>query len=90
VKEIGNQRYGPECPLTACRAGGCFLVQAVQGEGARRLRDVGVCEGAQLNMLKNRGDVIVRVAGCRVGLREEVACKIFGTPVLIKDDAQGS
>ncbi len=75
------QYCNPELALTACKDGECFVVQAVQGAAAERLRDVGVCEGALVNMLKNKGDVIVRVAGSRVGLREEMARMVLGTPV---------
>ncbi len=71
----------PELALTACKDGECFLVQVVQGEAAERLRDVGVREGALLNVLRNKGDVIVRVAGSRVGLRREMAGRVLGTPV---------
>ncbi len=71
----------PELALTACRAGECFLVGVVQGEAAERLRDVGVREGATIGMVKNAGDVIVQVAGCRVGLRQEMANNVLGTPV---------
>ena len=71
----------PSLELTACREGERFLVQAVHGEGAERLRDIGVREGALVSMLKNRGDVIVRIAGSRVGLREDMARKVLGTTI---------
>ena len=69
----------PKLALTACKAGECFLVQAVRGEAAGRLREMGVREGALVNMLRNRGDVIVQVEGCRLGLREEMAREVLGT-----------
>ena len=75
-------RYcNPELALSACRDGECFLVQAVQGEAADRLRDVGVREGVLVNMLRNKGDGIVRVAGARVCLRQEMARRILGTSI---------
>ena len=90
MNRLSRQHCAAVCALTSCKKGECFRVQSVHGEGAGRLRDVGVCEGAVVNMLKNRGDVIVRVAGCRVGLREEVACKVYGVSVLSPNGSQGS
>ena len=71
----------PDLALTACKVGECFLVQVVDGEGAERLRDLGVREGALVNMLRNSGDVVVQVEGCRVGLRREIAGKVLGTQI---------
>ena len=69
-------------PLSSCPCSDRtdVVVCAIAGKAEHKLRDIGVREGAALSVLKNSGDVIVRLAGCRIGLRREVASCVMVTP----------
>ncbi len=67
-------------PLTSFTDGCDIVVYGISGEAAHRLRDVGLREGALVAVLQNTGNLIVRVAGCRIGLRRELAMQILATP----------
>lgn len=73
--------YENAVPLTALSEGIDVLVDTVCGHAAHRLRDVGLREGAQIAIVRNTSNVIVRVEGCRIGLRHEIARQILGTPI---------
>lgn len=51
----------------------CGLVQD-------RLREMGLREGACVEVVKNSEDMIVRIDGCRIGLRRDVATDILAVP----------
>lgn len=72
--------YQP-APLTSFKDGADILLDFIGGEAAHRLRDLGLREGALVAVVQNTGNLIVRVAGCRIGLRRELAMHILGTPV---------
>ena len=72
--------YQP-APLTSFSDGAHILLDFIGGEAAQRLRDLGLREGALVAVVQNTGNLIVRVAGCRIGLRRELAMHILGTPV---------
>ena len=72
--------YHP-APLTTFGDGTNILLNVISGEAAQRLRDLGLREGALVAVVQNTGNLIVRVAGCRIGLRRELAMHILGTPV---------
>ena len=72
--------YHP-APLTTFGGGTNILLNVISGEAAQRLRDLGLREGALVAVVQNTGNVIVRVAGSRIGLRREMAMHILGTPV---------
>lgn len=69
-------------PLTTFSSGTDILLNFVGSEAAQRLRDLGVREGALIAIVQNTGNLIIRVAGCRIGLRRELALQILGTRVL--------
>ena len=71
----------PPAPLTSFADGADLVVSAVDGNAEHRLRDVGLREGAFVAVLQNTGDLIVRVAGSRIGLRREMAAHILATPI---------
>ena len=70
----------PPAPLTSFADGADLVVNAVDGGAEHRLRDVGLREGAVIAVLQNTGNLIIRVAGCRIGLRREMAARILATP----------
>ena len=72
----------PPVPLSSCPCSNRtdVVVCTVAGEAEQKLRDIGVREGATLSVLNNSADVIVRLAGCRIGLRREVASCVLVTP----------
>ena len=69
-------------PLTSCPCahGTDLVVCAINCEAEHKLRDIGLREGATVAVLNNGGNVIVRVAGCRIGLRRELAACVLVTP----------
>lgn len=67
-------------PLTTFSVGSDVLVDVIGSDAACRLRDVGVREGASIGIVHNNGNVIVRVAGSRIGLRREIARRILAIP----------
>ncbi len=68
-------------PLTSFSDGANILLDFIGGEAAQRLRDLGLREGALVAIVQNTGNLIVGVAGSRIGLRRELAMHILGTPV---------
>lgn len=70
---------GP-APLTSFMDGCDVVVQLIFGEAAHRLRDVGLREGALVAVVQNKGNLIVRIAGSRVGIRRELAMQILAAP----------
>ena len=70
----------PPTPLTSFTDGADLVVSAVDGDADHRLRDVGLREGAPVAVLQNTGNLIVRVAGCRIGLCRELAARVLVTP----------
>lgn len=69
-------------PLSSCPCSHRtdVVVCTVAGEAEHKLRDMGVREGATLSVLNTSGNVIVRLAGCRIGLRREVASCVLVAP----------
>lgn len=48
---------------------------------AQRLREMGLREGAALSIIQNAQNLIVGVLACRIGLRRDLACKLYATRV---------
>ena len=69
-------------PLSTCPCADRtdVVVCQVGGDAEHKLRDIGVREGVTLSVLNNDSNVIVRLAGCRIGLRREVASCVMVTP----------
>ncbi len=57
------------------------MICSVHGCAEERLRDMGLREGAQVEVVQNSDKLIVRLAGCRIGLRRDMAADILATPV---------
>ena len=64
-------------PLSSFADGCEVVVCDLVCDAACRLREVGLREGAMISVLRNNGNVIVRTAGCRIGLRKELAMSIL-------------
>ena len=54
---------------------------SVYGCAQDRLRDIGIREGAHVEMLKNSRELILRIESCRIGLRRDMAADIFAIPL---------
>jgi len=67
-------------PLTSFCDGCALKIYSVCGGAQERLRDMGIREGACVEMIKNSEDLIVRIEGCRIGLRRDMAVNIFAIP----------
>jgi len=46
-------------------------------EHATRLREMGLCEGSRALILQNAQNIILNVNGSRLGLRKDLAAKMF-------------
>lgn len=68
-------------PLTSFCDGCTLKICSVYGCAQDRLRDVGIREGAQVEMLKNSDELIVRIESCRIGLRRDMAADVLAVPV---------
>ena len=53
----------------------CVRLNAT-GDGAVRLKRMGVCEGRELEVIATGDPTIVRVCGSRIGLSQELAKRI--------------
>ena len=51
------------------------------GSAQKRLRDLGLREGAHVEMVKNSEKLIIRIDGCRIGLRRDTGADILATPI---------
>lgn len=66
-----------DCPMTGFEQGAAFEITGLDlcETQAKRLRELGVREGARCCMVMNNGKLIVCVHDCRIALRHEVgAC----------------
>ncbi|MCY4673877.1 MAG: FeoA family protein [Bacteroidetes bacterium] len=71
----------PPAPLTTFCDGCPLMICSVHGCAEERLRDMGLREGARVEVVQNSDKLIVRLAGCRIGLRRDMAADILATPV---------
>ncbi|MCY4159638.1 MAG: FeoA family protein [Bacteroidetes bacterium] len=69
-------------PLTSYGDGCILVIRYVDGSAQERLRDIGIREGACVEMIKNSEGLIVRLEGSRIGLRRDMAEEIFATPLI--------
>lgn len=75
-------RYG-ECPLAAC-ASGCraaVLRMGCDGNEARRLRTLGLFEGACVTVVEAQGGMLLDVCGSRLALGPDLAQSITVLPL---------
>ena len=70
---------GP-APLTSFCDGCSLKVCLVSGCAEERLRDLGIREGAHVEVVRNSEELIVRIEGCRIGLRRDMATDILAIP----------
>jgi Fe2+ transport system protein FeoA len=67
-------------PLSTSTAGQRVAVtfHSADDAGSARLRDLGVCEGRELRVVRNdQGRIIVAAADGRLGLPRDVASRVF-------------
>lgn len=71
-----------DCPLASCPIGFCALIVgfACPVPEARRLRALGVFEGARVNIVDTRSGVLLDVRGSRLALDTAVARAILVRP----------
>jgi Fe2+ transport system protein FeoA len=71
-----------DCPLASCPIGFCALVVGIvcPAQEARRLRTLGVFEGARVNIVDTRSGVLLDVRGSRLALDATVARAILVRP----------
>ncbi len=67
-------------PLTAFCDGCPLKIHSVCGCAQDRLRDIGLREGAHIELIRNSEKLIVRIDGCRIGLRRDMAMDILAVP----------
>ncbi len=71
------------CSALCCaNRGDCVLVRFLLGNAseAARLREMGLCEGARLQVLRHGNPIVVRVADTRLGLAHAVAERVLVVP----------
>ena len=79
----GSQFSCPsDCPLASCPTGFCALVVGITcpAQEARRLRALGVFEGARVNIVDTRSGILLDVRGSRLALDAAVARAILVRP----------
>ena len=66
-------------PLSEAEAGPVLLVDHLEANEkiCRRLREVGFCEKAEIQLLSRGGQIICNVCGTRLALSRELAKKIW-------------
>ncbi len=74
---------GPDAsrPMTVYGNGTRVRLDAITLEPveAQRLREMGLREGASLSIIQNAQNLIVGVVACRIGLRRDLAGKLYAT-----------
>ncbi len=84
IKYLCAELFNPvmvPSPLTAFCDGCTLKVCFVDGGAQDRLRDVGIREGAYLEMIQNSDKIVVRIEGCRIGIRRDTARDILAVPL---------
>lgn len=71
------------CALNACRAGTRATVVDIEcsGDEACRLRALGLCEGAAVNVIDSRDAMLLEVRGTRLALGSALTAGITVRPV---------
>ena len=66
-------------PLSEAQAGPLLSIERLDGNEkvCRRLREVGVCEKAEIRLLTRSGQMICSVCGTRLALSKALAKKIW-------------
>lgn len=94
LKFLRRQRHSPngssirfscpdDCPLASCPIGFCALVVGLSchADEARRLRTLGVFEGARVGIVDTRSGILLDVRGSRLALDVKVARTIRVRPL---------
>jgi Fe2+ transport system protein FeoA len=84
AKAAGGHASDADCTALCCATRGeSVCVRALLGCAAEsaRLREMGLCEGARLQVLRKGNPLVVRVADSRLGLAHAVAERVLVAPV---------
>lgn len=79
--QLDEHRAG--CSALCCASrGDCVLVRFLLGSASEtaRLREMGLCEGARVHVLRHGVPIVVRVADSRLGLAHAVAERVLVVP----------
>jgi Fe2+ transport system protein FeoA len=79
-----SAEHRASCTALCCaRNGDSVCVAALVGNcsEAARLREMGLCEGARVQVLRHGNPLVVRVADARLGLAHAVAERVMCVPV---------
>lgn len=70
-------------PLPDMPRGTIARVHRIDGENTacQRLRELGFCEEAEIQVLKSDGPVVCQICGSRVGLSRQVASAVHVAPI---------
>lgn len=71
-------------PLSALRPGDVAEIRQIVGQAdqVRRLQELGLRDGARLEMIRSGSPCIVRLGGCRLCLRDECSLRVLVSPRL--------
>ena len=74
---------GGACALASCRAGSWAVVGELTcgGQEACRLRALGLCEGARVNVVDARNALLLEVRGTRIALGRALGAGITVRPI---------
>lgn len=74
---------GGACTLASCRAGSWAMVMEVRcgDQEACRLRAIGLCEGARVNIVDARNALLLEVRGTRIALGRALGAGITVRPI---------
>ncbi len=78
-------QHAQQCTALCCaRAGQCVRIEQLCNDAgeAARLRDLGLCEGARVEILRHGHPIVVRVCDARFGLAHAVAEKVLCSAVV--------
>ncbi|MFI0348326.1 MAG: ferrous iron transport protein A [Chthoniobacterales bacterium] len=66
-------------PLSKAEAGRLLCIERLEGNDkiCRRLREVGICEKAEIHVVSRGGQMICNVCGTRLALSQKLAQKIW-------------
>ena len=80
IQSQSSHPHAQQCTALCCaRAGQCVRIEQLGNDAseAARLRDLGLCEGAQVEILRHGHPIVVRVCDARFGLAHSVAEKVL-------------
>lgn len=67
-------------PLSDFRKGSSVRLHSIGADAdqAQRLREMGLCEGRCLSVIRSGERMIIGCGSCRIGIHRDLACKMYG------------